>query len=240
MVHYARVLLDEVFGPDGFQNEIVWKRTTAHSSAERYAPVHDTLLYYTKTPECVWNKPRAEYDQAYLDKYYRFDDGDGRLYWRDNLCADGVRKGSSGKPWRGIDPSAKGMHWKFTIERLDQLDKEGRIYFPPKGTMPQYKRYRDELKGKAVSDIWDDIDRINPVGSERTGYPTQKPLGILRRIVRTSSPPGGLVADYFAGSGTTGVAAHEASRRFLLVDESADALQVMRRRFAGIEGVAFS
>jgi site-specific DNA-methyltransferase (adenine-specific) len=173
--HYLKVILDAIFGGSNFRNEIVWKRTTAHSSAKKYAPVHDTLLYYVKTPSAVWNAPRTDYAQEYLDKYYRFDDGDGRLYWRNSLTAAGVRKGSSGLPWRGIDVAATGQHWKFTRERLDQLDAEGRIYWPPNGGFPQIKRYRDELKGKAVPDIWDDIDRINPVSSERLGYPTQKP-----------------------------------------------------------------
>ncbi|MCA1560347.1 MAG: site-specific DNA-methyltransferase [Acidobacteria bacterium] len=146
--HYLKMLMDATFGPQLFRNEIVWKRTTAHSSAKKYAPVHDIILYYGKSDHVTWNSPRTKYEQAYLDKYYRFDDGEGRLYWRDNLCAAGVRYGSSGQPWHGIDPGAKGMHWKFTIENLERLDKEGRIYWPAKATMPQYKRYRDELNGR--------------------------------------------------------------------------------------------
>jgi adenine-specific DNA-methyltransferase len=192
--HTLRVLCDEIFGGGNFRNEIIWKRTTAHSSANRYGPVHDTILYYSKGPDPYWNGPREDYEQEYLDKYYKFDDGDGRLHWRADLCAAGTRKGSSGMPWRGIDPAAKGMHWKFTIEKLDELDGEGRIYWPPKGTMPQYKRYRDELKGKAVSDLWTDLDRINPVGLERLGYPTQKPEVLLERILEASSDEGDLGA----------------------------------------------
>ncbi len=111
--HYAKTVLDEVFGADNFQSEIVWKRTSSHNSAQRYGPVHDVLLFYGKSANLIWNDLRTDYDPAYLDKYYRFDDGDGRLHWRDNLCAAGIRKGPSGMPWRGIDPSKKGMHWKF-------------------------------------------------------------------------------------------------------------------------------
>jgi site-specific DNA-methyltransferase (adenine-specific) len=95
------------------------------------------------------------------------------------------------------------MHWKYTIDKLDELDKGGRIYWPPGGIMPQYKRYRDELKGKAVADIWDDIDRINPVGNERLGYPTQKPVALLKRIILASSNPGDVILDPFCGCGTT-------------------------------------
>lgn len=200
--HYLKVVMDAVFDPRRFRNEIIWKRTTAHSSAEKYAPVHDTILYYGRGDEPVWNKPRTGYDQAYLDKYYRFDDGDGRLYWRADLCAAGVRHGSSGKPWRGFSPTGKGMHWKFTVERLDELDREGRIYWPTGGTgWPQYKRYREELKGLSVSDLWDDIDRINPVGSERLGYPTQKPESLLERIVTASSNEGTRYLIRFADAG---------------------------------------
>ena len=217
--HYLKVLLDTIFGPTNFRNEVIWKRTSAHSSAKRYAPIHDVLLYYGKGPKAKWNSPRGPYDEGYLDRYYRFDDGDGRLYWRADLCAAGVRKGSSGQPWRGFDPSKKGMHWKFTVDRLDELDAEGRIYWPPGGTgWPQYKRYRDELKGKAVPDIWTDIDRINPVGNERLGYPTQKPRALLERIIAASTDPGDLVLDPFCGCGTTIEAAEHLGRRWIGID----------------------
>jgi DNA modification methylase len=236
--HYLKVVLDSIFGPANFRNEIVWKRTTAHSSAKRYAPIHDVLLYYSKSDQVTWNGPRTDYEQEYLDKYYRFNDGDGRLYWRDNLCAAGPRKGRSGLPWRGIDPTAKGMHWKFTIDRLDELDSEGRIYWPKGGTMPQYKRYRDELKGKASPDIWDDINRINPVGNERLGYPTQKPLALLERIIGASSNAGDMVLDPFCGCGTAVHAAQKLGRQWAGIDVTYLAIgligQRMRDAFPGI------
>jgi adenine-specific DNA-methyltransferase len=235
MSHYIKAVLDEVFSLDNFCSEIIWKRTTAHSSAERYAPIHDTLLYYTKSEVSTWNELRTDYDQEYLDKYYRFDDGDGRLHWRADLCAAGIRKGSSGSPWRGIDPTVKGMHWKFTTEKLDQLDAEGRIYWPPKGTMPQYKRYRDELKGKAIPDIWDDVDRINPVGDERAGYPTQKPQALIDRIIQASSNEGDLVADFFCGSGTTGAVAERLGRRWLMCDLGRFAIHTSRKRMIELQ-----
>ena len=196
--HYLKILLDTIFGAEQFQNEVIWKRTSAHSSAKRYGPVHDVILFYSKSKNFIWKDIRTDYDEAYLEKYYRYDDGDGKLYWRDNLCAAGTRNGRSGMPWRGIDPAKKGMHWKFTVETLDELDANGRIYWPKKGEMPQYKRYRDELKGKAIPDIWDDIDRINPVGSERLGYPTQKPLSLLERIIQVSSNPNDIIFNRFA------------------------------------------
>ncbi len=236
--HYAKGILDEVFGADSFRNDVVWKRTTAHSSADRYAPIHDTILYYTKSSSPRWNAPRTDYEEEYLDKYYRFDDGDGRLYWRADLCAAGVRRGSSGKPWRGLDVAAKGMHWKFGIEALEKLDKEGRIYWPKGGTgWPQYKRYRDELQGKAVSDIWDDVDRINPVGSERLGYPTQKPEALLERIVNASTKSDDLVLDCFCGSGTTAAVTEKLARRWIACDLGRFAIHTTRKRMLSVPGV---
>ena len=228
--HYLKLVLDGVFGPERFLNEIIWKRTTAHSGAKRFAPVHDTLLVYTKSEHFQWNDMRVEYEQAYLDKYYKFDDGDGRRYWRADLCAAGTRKGESGKPWRGIDPGVKGMHWKYTVTRLDELDAEGRIYWPPAGTMPQYKRYIDELKGKAIGDIWDDIDRINPVGAERLGYPTQKPLALLERIIAASSNKNQLVLDPFCGCGTAVHAAETLNRRWIGIDITHLSIGLIERR----------
>ncbi len=238
--HYLKLVLDGVFGPEKFLNEVIWKRTTAHSSANRFGPLHDVLLFYGKTGRFTWNSPRGDYEEEYLDKYYRFDDGDGRLYWRADLCAAGVRHGSSGKPWRGISPAEKGMHWKFTIEKLDELDAEGRIYWPPKGTMPQYKRYREELKGKAIGDIWDDVNRINPVGGERLGYPTQKPLALLERILNASSNPGDVVLDPFCGCGTAVHAAQKLGRQWIGIDITHLAISLIEKRLKdAFPGIAF-
>ncbi|MBL8137117.1 MAG: restriction endonuclease [Acidobacteria bacterium] len=228
--HYLKLVLDAVFGPQQFRNEVIWKRTTAHSSAKKFAPVHDVILYYAHSDKPTWNSPRTGYEDAYLDKYYKFDDGDGRLYWRADLCAAGVRHGKSGEPWRGIDPGAKGMHWKFGVDTLDKLDAEGRIYWPPKGTMPQYKRYREELMGLAVSDLWDDIDRINPVGAERLGYPTQKPEALLTRIIEASSNEGDVVLDPFCGCGTAIAAAQKLKRQWVGIDITHLAITLIRSR----------
>jgi site-specific DNA-methyltransferase (adenine-specific) len=235
--HYLKLVLDAIFGAEHFRNEVIWKRTTAHSSSKKFAPIHDVLLYYVKSAAAVWKDARTDYDPAYLDKYYKFDDGDGRLYWRADLCAAGTRQGSSGLPWRGIDPAAKGMHWKFTRDTLDKLDAEGRIYWPPKGTMPQYKRHRDELKGKALSDLWDDLDRINPVGLERLGYPTQKPLALLERVLEASSNPGDVVLDPFCGCGTALVAAQKLGRRWIGIDITYLAIAVMQARLRDTFGI---
>jgi site-specific DNA-methyltransferase (adenine-specific) len=122
------------------------------------------------------------------------------------------------------------MHWKFTIEKLEQLDAEGRIYWPPRGTMPQYKRYRNELKGKAVPDIWDDIDRINPVGGERLGYPTQKPESLLTRIIEASSNAGDTILDPFCGCGTAIASAQRLQREWVGIDITYLAIALIKHR----------
>ncbi len=196
------------------------------------------LSSYTTSRDVTptWNTPRTGYTDEYLAKYYKYDDGDGRLYWRNSLTAAGTRNGSSGKPWRGIDVAATGQHWKFTTERLDELDAKGQIYWPPRGGFPQIKRYRDELKGKAVADIWDDIDRINPVGNERLGYPTQKPVALLERIVQASSNPGDVVLDPFCGCGTSIAAATQLDRRWIGIDVTYIAVDLIRKRLVDSYG----
>lgn len=230
MSHYLKVLLDAIFGAERFVNEVAWKRTGAHSSARKFGPVHDVILYYSKGDRPTWNTPRSEYTEEYLDKYYRFDDGDGRLYWRNSLTAAGTRNGSSGQPWRGIDISATGQHWKFKTETLDELDAANRIYWPPKGGFPQIKRFRDALPGLAVGDVWTDIDKINPVAAERLGYPTQKPVALLERIIGASSNEGDVVLDPFCGCGTTIDASIRLGRRWLGVDVTYIAVDLIEKR----------
>lgn len=239
--HYLKIVLDAVFGPANFRNEIIWRRTTAHSSAKRYAPIHDTLLYYTKGTDCVWNQPRTAYTEEYLNKYYKFDDGDGRLYWRADITGAGVRHGETGQPWRGLDVTAKGRHWAYPPAVLEVMDHEGRIYWAQGGSgWPQEKRYRDYLKGKAVSDIWDDIDRINPVGSERLGYPTQKPLVLLERIINASSNAQDVVLDPFCGCGTAVHAAQKLDRQWIGIDITHLAISLIEKRLRdAFPGITF-
>ncbi|MGI0015277.1 MAG: site-specific DNA-methyltransferase [Nitrososphaera sp.] len=211
--HYIKVILDGVFGHQNFRNEIIWKRTSAHSSAKRYGPIHDILLFYSKSDVFTWNRQYQSYDQNYLASHYRNKDEDGRAFTLSDLTAAGTRQGSSGRPWRGFDPASKGNHWKFTIENLERLDNEGRIYWPLKGGWPRYKRYLDEVKGIPIQDIWMDIDPLNSQAHERLGYQTQKPVALLRRIIEASSREGDVLFDPFCGCGTAIYAAHLLKRR---------------------------
>lgn len=229
--HLARVLLDEVFGPDMFRSEIIWKRTSSHASTKDFGPVHESILCYSKTDNHYWNPQYEPYDDEFVQQYYRYDDGDGRLYWPGDITAPGVRQGASGRPWRGFDPGAKGRHWGVPYEDLDKLDAAGRIYWPKRGSgWPMLKRYLDEMKGMPVGDVWTDIKRINQVANERLGYDTQKPEALLERIIRSSSQEGSIVLDCFVGSGTTAAVAERLGRRWIAVDIGRFAIHTARKR----------
>jgi len=239
--HYLKVVLDSILGPQSFRNEIVWKRTSARSDSHRWNHIHDVLLFYSKSNVYTWNTQYTEYDQEYVDKFYRHVDPDsGRRYASDNLTATGTREGSSGQPWRGIDVRAKGNHWKYRIETLEEMDSEGRIVWPQKkGGVPRYKRYLDEMPGVAIQSIVLDIPPISSQAAERLGYPTQKPLALLERIVRASSNEGDVVLDPFCGCGTAVVAAQKLGRQWIGIDITHLAIGLLRSRleenFPGLE-----
>ncbi|MEW6239995.1 MAG: DNA methyltransferase [Chloroflexota bacterium] len=228
--HYLKVVMDTIFGFENFQNEIVWKRTSAHSSAKRYGPVHDIILYFSRSQNFIWNPQFTPHDDEYLDKFYRHADEKGRRYTLSDLTAAGIRHGESGKSWHGIDVTAKGNHWKFTVGKLDELDKEGRIYWPPSGGMPRYKRFLDEVAGIALQDIFVDIDPIGAQAQERLGYPTQKPLALLERIIQASSNEGDVVLDPFCGCGTAIAAAQKLNRKWIGIDITHLSISLMKYR----------
>ena len=216
--HYLKLILDGVFGPSCFLSELVWKRTHAHGSAKRFGPVHDIVLLYAKGEGYTWTYPTTRHNEEYVDKHFRNRDSDNRYFQPITLTGSGVRHGDSGKPWRGIDPTKVNRHWAIpgkVVERLglsgekvqdllDALDKAGRIYWPKsEGGTPRLKWYTDELDGTAIPDVWADIHPIGAQAAERLGYPTQKPIELLKRIVSASSNPGDVVLDPFCGCGTT-------------------------------------
>lgn len=227
--HYIKIMMDGVFGHGNFRNEICWKRTSAHSSAKRYGPVHDVILFYSRGDTFTWNRQFTPHDPEYVRKFYRHLDSTGRRYRLSDLTAAGVRNGSSGTAWHGIDVSAKGNHWKFTIENLERLDREGRIHWPKKvGGVPAFKRYLDEMPGTALQDVWSDISPIAAQSNERLGYPTQKPLALLERIIKSSSNVGDVVFDPFAGCGTAIYAAHLNKRQWIGCDIAILSVRIVR------------
>ena len=172
--HYIKPLLDSIFGHRNFRSDITWRRINPTGrGSKRYANNADNILYYAKGASFTWHQPHKPHDQAYVDKMYRHKDSSGRRYRNDNLKGAGLRNGDSGQPWRGVDPSDTGSHWAVpnatlpesvrvlsTQDKLDYLDDIGRIYWPPRGKVPSYKRYLDEMPGTPVDTIWDDIKSI--------------------------------------------------------------------------------
>jgi site-specific DNA-methyltransferase (adenine-specific) len=218
--HYLKIIMDAIFQPENFRNEIVWKRTSARSDSHKWNHIHDIILFYSKSKTFTWNTQFTSYDEGYTEKFYRFvEEGTGRRYASDNLTAAGTRNGSSGDDWRGISVRRKGIHWKYTIEKLEELDKEGRIIWPKKaGGVPRYKRYLDEMPGLAIQSIVLDIEPLSAASKEKMNYPTQKPVALLERIVSASSNPGDVVLDPFAGCGTAVAAAQKLGRKWIGID----------------------
>ena len=253
---YLRQLMDAIFGKDNFQNNISWKRTSGRSDATRYGRVHDTILFYSKSPSFHWVTPYIPHDPEYVEKTYRNVDSIGR--WApDQLTAAGPTNGQSGKPWRGVDPGENSNHWRtptaggmndFIIERqlipnwpgayptvherLDALDKAGLIYWPPTGRIPRLKRYYESTKGVALDDIFTDIKRLEANSVEKTGYPTQKPVALAERIIKASCPENGVVLDCFAGCAYVAIAAERLNRDWVTCDINPRAWTVFKRQFS--------
>jgi site-specific DNA-methyltransferase (adenine-specific) len=229
--HYLKLVLDAVFGPDKFRNEVIWKRTSAHSSSKRYGPVHDVILFYTKSNEYVWNPSYQPYDDTYVDAFYTHVDPDGRRWRRSDLTGAGVRHGETGNDWRGINVTAKGRHWAWPPSELEKMDKAGRLHWPAKaGGMPMLKRYLDEQPGIPAQDIISDIPPMHNLAEERLGYPTQKPVALLERIVSASSNPGDVVLDPFCGCGTAIDAAQKLGRQWIGIDITHLAIGLVEKR----------
>ena len=254
--HYLKLLMDAVFGARNFKSEVVWKRTSAHSGSKRWGPVHDTLLYFSKSKKYVWNNVYQFYTKEYIEEFYRHEDERGK-YRIGDLTGAGTRAGESGKPWRRVDPTDAGRHWAVpnrTIEallgtkaikwpinkKLDALDKANLIYWPPRGRVPQFKRYLDTSKGVPITDVVTDISVISTHAAERLGYPTQKPLALLERIVSASSNPGDIVLDPFCGCGTTVDAAQKLGRRWIGIDITHLAINLIKHRLQDTYGAAIT
>lgn len=246
--HFLKMLLDGVFGPRNFRNEVIWKRTSAHSAARRWGDVHDTLLFYSKTDSYVWNPILTEHSDEYAARYKHVD-AKGNRWTDDNLTGPGTRGGSSGAVWRGFDVTSKGSHWKVsnkavdaivgkqkaatlsTLEKLDVLDEHGLIHWPKSsggGGFPRFKRYLSS--GAVIQDIVSDIPPLNSQAQERLGYPTQKPVALLERIISASSNPGDVILDPFCGCGTTIHAAQKLGRQWIGIDITYLAINLIKRR----------
>ncbi len=228
--HYLKLLMDAIFETWNFRNEIVWKRSHAHSDskqgARHYGRVTDTLLFYSKGPEPKWNPQHVAYDQSYLDRDYRRVDPDGRRYRIDNLQGPGgAAKGNPQYEVMGVT-----RYWRYKKENMEELIRQGRVIQTRPGAVPQYKRYLDEMPGVPVQSLWDDLPLINNRSNEGLGYPTQKPESLLERLIRTSSDEGDVVLDPFCGCGTSISVAERLHRKWIGVDITHLAITLIRHR----------
>lgn len=249
--HYLKLLMDSIFGIENFRNEIIWRRTGSHNKTRRYGPIHDVILFYTKTEKYKWTFPKRRYMIGHLH-FIKDEVGYKTKYSGNILSGSGIRYGESGKPWRGFDPTAKNRHWAIpkavlddidedlsdlsTHQKLDRLFELGYVKMKPGVVWPYYERYLKPHDGQPLSDIWafhpytdgtvletkdgidEDIHWLSTSDKERLGYPTQKPEGLLERIIRSCTDENDLILDPFCGCGTAIVAAEKLHRRWIGID----------------------
>lgn len=225
--HYIKLLLDAVFGPVNFRNEIVWERTTGRKAGRQFGRVHDVILFYSRSTQWVWNPPMVAQTESTVRGHDLVRDADGALYRLSDLTGAG-----QGPPRvfgdRTIDPPP-GRHWMFDQDGINELFRAGRIVFSKNGR-PRLRTPLSELPGVAVRDIWTDVEPLNSAAAERLGYPTQKPEALLERIIQSSSNEGDVVLDPFCGCGTAIVVAERLHRRWIGIDVTHLAITLIRHR----------
>lgn len=222
MSHFLKLICDIIFGNKiiGFKNEIIWNRTKAHSDSRNYANVNDSILFFTKSSKFVFNTQYQPYTDFYIEKYYNHREGNRRFHDR-NLSAKGLSGGGYEYEWNGVTTL-----WRCPKKTMEKLHKENKLYYTKNGTA-RYKQYLDEMKGVPATNNWSDIPPINSQAKERLGYPTQKPIALLERIIKASSNEGDLVADFFCGCGTSIAAAEKLGRQWIGVDISHLAIKLI-------------
>lgn len=230
---HLRLLMDAVFNPDNFRGEIIWRRTNARSTTGSWPRVHDTILFYSKSDAFHFTPLKQPAEKAKMPHTLVTGAG-GVKYQSFELTAPGhTQEGESGQPWRGFNPAKWGRPWANTKATMDAWDAVGLIHWPSKGGFPcrrDEKPFDPESRTITVGDVWTDIDRINQSAKERLGYPTQKPVELLERILEASSKEGDVVVDPFCGCGTTIAAAEKLKRRWIGIDITHLAIGIIRTR----------
>ena len=225
--HYLKLVLDGIFGVRNFRNEIIWKRTSNHNDAKRFPKVSDTLFYYVKSDTFTWIPQRGKYDEGYLRTHYSHSDEQGRRYTFSDLTKP---KGSIGYFYELLGATPPPNGWRMPESRAKQWLEEGRIAIPPTGKTPRYKRFLEDMSGPIVTNVWDDLPPVNSQAKEALGYPTQKPLALLERIIQASSSEGDTVLDPFCGCGTSIVAAQKLGRQWIGIDITPIATTLVKQR----------
>ena len=243
--HYLRLILDSIFGPANFVNEVIWKRSDAHNDygqgAKHLGRIHDVILFYRKSEDATFNPLYVPLSGSTVKKWYRhIEEGTGRQYNLADISGPGgAAKGNPIYEFLGVK-----RYWRYSKERMQELYDQGLIVQTKPGAVPARKRYLDESKGVALQDVWTDIDMLRGLTkasvltkAERVGYPTQKPVKILERILSVSSNPGDIVLDPFCGCGSALVAAQKLARRWIGIDITYLAIPVMKARLKDIFGL---
>jgi len=248
--HYLKILMDEVFGEQSFVNDVIWQRTASHNDPGRYGNVHDSLLFYKKGREYVWNEPKMEQSSGYIDKFFVYAESPDKRRWiklkkgeQPPVGWERYRLGNFASPhprpnltyeYKGYKPPKNG--WKVNIERMREMDREGLLHFPKeKSRRIQPKQYlKDTVGNKAVPDVWVGINPLQAQSAEKQSYPTQKPELLLDRVLFASSKPGDIVLDAFAGSGTTCAVAEKLGRRWIGIDCGKLAIYTMQKRMLNL------
>ncbi len=232
--HYLKTLMDAVFHPQFFKDEIIWKRADPKGHAyTRFPSAHDVLLFYGRSEVSTWNPPYRGYDEAYLKSHYsNVEEKTGRRYTLSDCTNPNHNRPNLTYEWRGVTKV-----WRWTRDRMQRAHNEGRLVYTKSGA-PRYKRYLDEMKGTLVTTVWDDIPFINSQAQERLGYPTQKPEALLERVIKSSSNEGDTVLDPFCGCGTTIAVAQRLNRKWIGIDITHLAIGLIKSRLRDAFGEA--
>jgi DNA modification methylase len=242
--HYLKIVLDAVFGKENFKNEITWKRTSSHNDAAqgltRFGRNHDVIFFYTKSQSPAWNIQFMPYDEKYLKQHYsNVEEGTGRRFKTSDLTA-AKPGGDTSYEWKGVRPP-QGRYWAYSRSNMEKFEAERRLVYADKSGMPRYKHYLDEMPGVSLGDVWDDIPPINSQAKERLGYPTQKPLPLLERIIEASSNEGDVILDPFCGCGTAIHAAQKLKRTWIGIDITHLAISLVEKRLRdAFPGITFN
>jgi site-specific DNA-methyltransferase (adenine-specific) len=236
--HYVKVMLDQILGENNFQNEIIWKRTYAHGNAGRsFGAVTDSILYYVNSPEYTWNPVFGEFTPEYIERRFAYRDEDGRR-WQSVTLRNPSKRPNLHYPFtakNGITYQPHPNGWSCDRERMEKYDRENRLHYPTKaGGQLRLKMYLDASPGPLLQNLWDDIPPINSQAVESLGYPTQKPLPLLERIIKASSNENDIVLDAFCGCGTALVASQNLARQWIGIDISPTACRVMAKRLRDV------
>ena len=238
--HYLKMLMDSIYEDRNFRSEIIWKRTSAHNDGaqgrRQHGRVHDTIVFYTNSDKWTWNPIFTDYDRDYIDRFYRHVEPEtGRRYRLSDMTGrGGAAKGNPEYEVMGVT-----RFWAYSQENMQAMIDAGRVVQTRPGAVPAYKRYLDEMPGVPLQDLWTDIGPLAPQAKERIGYPTQKPLALLERIIKASSNEGDVVLDPFCGCATACVAAENLGRRWVGIDISPKAVELVNMRLQQTMGELF-